>query len=319
MNAVEIARKALYKLAELGLPPTPENYDAQFRSIAGESPCASAATPVVDDSARRLGMLRTLLQVMTSANADLHQDLTRFAAESSLLLQEVESKRDPESIGELFSAMTSSSSWLLGEVDQMRKELERTREQLDAMSSELREAQHLAISDPLTGLPNRRGIDSTLNREISRARRHKVPLCLSVLDLDHFKQINDSHGHVIGDMALIHVAHTLKGSLRDVDLLARFGGEEFMVIMPDTALMGAEFGVNRLLQYLLARPLIVDQLEIPLCFSAGVAQWTFDESVLQLIARTDKALYAAKAAGRSRVAVAPAGDEAVSVTQQHKG
>lgn len=318
MNAVEIARKALYKLAELGLPPTPENYDAQFRSIAGEPPTSSPVNPVADDTARRLGMLRTLLQVMTSANADLHQDLVRFAAESNVLLQEVEAKRDPESIDELFSAMTSSSSWLLGEVDQMRKELERTREQLDAMSSELREAQHLAISDPLTGLPNRRGIDATLQREISRARRHKVSLCLTVLDLDHFKKINDSYGHVIGDMALIHVAETLKSSLRDVDLLARFGGEEFMVIMPDTALMGAEFGVNRLLQHLQSRPLVVDKLKIPLCFSAGVAQWTFDENALQLIARADKALYAAKAAGRARVAVAPSGDEVVSVTQQHK-
>ncbi|HZP87803.1 MAG TPA: GGDEF domain-containing protein [Burkholderiales bacterium] len=320
MTPVEIARKALHKLAELGLPPTPENYNAQYRITCG-MPLGQtgSSTPLADDAERRFAMLRALLQVMTSANADLHADLTRFTDESSNLLKKVEADPGEESIENLFKAMTASSSWLLNEVDQMRSELERTREQLDSITNELQVAQHLAISDALTGLPNRRGFDSTLSREISRARRHKTPLCLAILDLDHFKRINDQFGHVTGDMVLVHFAQTMKSAGRDVDLLARFGGEEFVLLMPDTPLIGAEFGVNRLLRCLEDQPLITQAATIQVRFSAGIAQWGLDETAENLLVRADGALYAAKAAGRGRVAVAASDtDSAADVTQRHK-
>jgi len=256
--------------------------------------------------------------VMTSANADLHADLTRFTSESSALLERAEVESDPDALNEVFKAMTVSSSWLMNEVAQMRGELERTRSQLDSMQSQLQKAEHLAVSDPLTSLPNRRGMDAVLAREVSRARRHKVPMCLALLDIDHFKRINDEHGHAAGDRALVHFAQVVRQKIRDVDILGRFGGEEFLLLMPDTPLIGAEFGVNRLLGAMQNAPLQLPQATLIVRFSAGVAQWRMDEDPEALIARADAAMYAAKSAGRGRVAVAPTDEDAPAVTRAHR-
>ncbi len=317
MSTADIARRALHRLAELGLPPTPENYEKQYRSVANlPDRIPNGLHPGADPTA--LQMIRALLQVMTSANADLHADLTRFTSESTALLEQAEAESDPETLNDVFKAMTVSSSWLLDEVEQMRSELERTRSELDTMQSQLQKAEHLAVSDPLTSLPNRRGLEAVLAREVSRARRHKVPLSLALLDIDHFKRINDQHGHAGGDKALIHFAHTVRARIRDVDILGRFGGEEFLLLMPDTPVIGAEFGVNRLLGEMRKLPLQLPEAALTVVFSAGVAQWHGDESVEALIARADAAMYAAKSAGRGRVAVAASTYEAPAVTAGHR-
>jgi diguanylate cyclase len=311
MTPVEIARQALHRLAELGLPPTPENYAAQYREIGGLPPPALPAQPVLaasppaaPSSPQTLEIVRTLLQVMGSANNGLHADLTRFSDESSSLLAQLDASADPRATQELFRAMTASSSWLLGQVDNTRKELERTRAQIDGLQTELERAQALAVSDPLTGLPNRRALDVALAREIARARRHKTPLCVAVLDIDHFKRINDAHGHAVGDRALQHLASVLKTAVRETDVLARFGGEEFVLVMPDTPLVGAEFTMNRLLRTMQRSPLSHAGKEVPVAFSAGLAEWQLDEGAELIVKRADEAMYRAKAAGRGQVMVA---------------
>jgi diguanylate cyclase len=321
MTPVDIARQALRRLAELSLPPTPENYEKEYRGIAGlpprqpeapvqaPPPPASDATPAAAPAAAThdpdtLEMVRALLQVMTNANAGLHADLSRFTDESSSLLARVEGTQDPRAIQEMFKAMTASSTWLLSQVDTARVELETTREQLKHVHSELERAQAQAISDPLTGLPNRRALDGVLAREIARARRHKTALCVAVLDVDHFKRINDTHGHDIGDRALQHLAHTLKAAVRETDVLARLGGEEFVLVLPDTPLVGAEFTMNRLLRTSQGTPLAVESAQIIVAFSAGLALWQPNEAAEEIVKRADQAMYRAKAAGRGQVMVA---------------
>jgi diguanylate cyclase len=303
MTPVEIARQALGRLTQLGLPPTPENYEKEYRAIAGLPP-RPAAPSSVSSSPETLDMVRALLQAMTNANTELHADLTRFSDESSSLLAQVQGSTDPTSVAELFQAMTASSSWLLSQVDSARTELDSTREQLNQMHAELERAQQLAVSDPLTGLPNRRALDSVLAREIARARRHRTELCIAVLDVDHFKRINDAHGHDVGDLALKHLADTIKGAVREVDVLARLGGEEFVLVLPDTPLVGAEFTMNRLLRTTQGAPLALDSKQITVAFSAGLAQWHAEEGVEAIIKRADQAMYRAKAAGRGMVMVA---------------
>jgi len=318
MSTADIARRALHRLIELGLPPTPENYEKQYRSFANlPERVPNGLQPGADPTA--LQMIRALLQVMTSANADLHADLTRFTSESSALLERAEEESDPNALNDVFKAMTVSSSWLMNEVEQMRSELERTRSELDNMQSQLQKAEHLAVSDPLTGLPNRRGLEAVLAREVSRARRHKLPMSLALLDIDHFKRVNDEHGHAAGDRALVHFAQVLRQKIRDVDILGRFGGEEFLLLMPDTPLIGAEFGVNRLLGAIKNAPLQLPHVTLTLRFSAGVAQWRTDEDPAALVARADAAMYAAKSAGRGRVAVAASEEDTVAaVTTAHR-
>jgi diguanylate cyclase len=316
MTPVEIARQALRRLAELGLPPTPEHYEREYRQIGGLPPAAPRSAPAQAEAADRpaqpaskpdtLDMVRALLQVMTSANIGLHADLTRFTDESTTLLEKIEVSQDAQAVEELFRAMTASSSWLLAQVDNTRGELERTREQLDLVHAELECAQHLAVSDPLTDLPNRRALDGVLSREIARARRHKTNLCLAMLDIDHFKRINDTHGHAVGDRALVHLAIVIKAAVRETDVLVRFGGEEFVLVLPDTPLVGAEFTLNRLLRTTQGTPLALEGRSIVVAFSAGLAEWQGDEGAEDILRRADAAMYRAKSAGRRQVMVAEA-------------
>jgi diguanylate cyclase (GGDEF)-like protein len=148
-----------------------------------------------------------------------------------------------------------------------------------------------ARTDDLTGLLNRRAWDEELGREIARADRDGGPLCVAVVDLDRFKQYNDTHGHQAGDRFLKQMSSSWSESLRAGDILARYGGEEFALALPNTDLEAAQQMLERL----------SDQLPEDQTCSAGVCLWSGAESAEKLTARADTALYAAKAAGRARV------------------
>lgn len=182
------------------------------------------------------------------------------------------------------------------------------------------ELAYLATTDPLTGLANRRRLDSDLVREISRAGRGGEPLAVAMVDLDHFKAYNDEHGHLEGDLLLASFGGYLAAQVRAMDAVGRYGGEEFLLLLPNTTAEEAGAVAGRLLRAWRA--------DSPATFSAGVAQWEADESPEDLVARADRALYDAKAAGRDQVSVAaesgrstvgrPSGDDgAARVVQLH--
>ncbi|MBA3865062.1 MAG: GGDEF domain-containing protein [Solirubrobacterales bacterium] len=169
------------------------------------------------------------------------------------------------------------------DVTELRR-IEAEREEL------LEEVESLARSDALTGLPNRRALDEQMPREMARARRSQSPLCLAIVDIDHFKLYNDSQGHLAGDVALRECAVAWDSVLRGEDTIVRFGGEEFVVVIPDCIEQAAEI-VERLRE---ATP------QGQTC-SAGLACWDFTETIDELIGRADAALYEAKAGGRDRL------------------
>jgi diguanylate cyclase (GGDEF)-like protein len=165
----------------------------------------------------------------------------------------------------------------------------------------------LSTTDRLTGLLNRGAFDERLVEETSRARRHGHPFAIAIVDIDRFKDFNDSHGHLAGDAALAAVADTLRHSLRQSDLVARYGGEEFVMILPETRAQDAVPRVEAIREACAARPLSVPEGSAGVTVSIGLAGWPADgEEPDQVLAEADRRLYAAKQAGRNRLVGPPA-------------
>ncbi len=166
----------------------------------------------------------------------------------------------------------------------------------------LKEIQWLAITDPLTGLYNRRGLFELAEREVERYRRFGRPFCVYMLDIDLFKQINDTYGHAAGDQVLVGLANRLKQRIRDVDIIGRYGGEEIVVVLPETQLPQALRAAERARNHIQQNPISTDRGEIPVTVSIGVAEIDTQVSDLAaLVDQADSAMYAAKQAGRNRV------------------
>lgn len=169
----------------------------------------------------------------------------------------------------------------------------------------VRELRHLSMTDGLTGLYNARQFLEQLRRELVRAGRYKHPVSLIVLDLDHFKQVNDRFGHREGDRVLRHVGNALRQTTREPDTAYRCGGEEFAVIVPETPLEGAVPLAQRILKTTVCQvngPNGSTPMEVTA--SLGIAQWREGENARSLMHRADMAMYAAKDGGRNRIATA---------------
>jgi len=171
-----------------------------------------------------------------------------------------------------------------------------------AMEARLME---LATADPLTGVANRRHFLEKAEAEVQRAARYGHPLSLALMDLDHFKKVNDTHGHHVGDEALQHFCRVLGSMLRDVDLVGRIGGEEFAVLLPETDLAQASRAAERMRAALEASPVPAESGPLPLTLSAGVATYGPGAGTIDaLLQKADAAMYQAKSAGRNQVATA---------------
>jgi diguanylate cyclase (GGDEF)-like protein len=158
-----------------------------------------------------------------------------------------------------------------------------------------------ARRDSLTGLPNRFVFEERIGSMVEQARRHGHPLTMAALDLDHFKAVNDTMGHLMGDQVLKQVAEVLKNEVRLTDMLVRMGGDEFLLVLPDTNMSDARFLAERLCQ-------AVAQLDIvtnvgKLAISIGLSEWRPDRTIAAWMEQTDDILYQAKANGRAQVAI----------------
>lgn len=179
------------------------------------------------------------------------------------------------------------------------------RKESETLRSKLARAQSRAASDTLTGLPNRLAYGERLALERAQMIRAGTPLALAVLDLDRFKSINDTWGHQAGDRVLRHVARELRKQIRAQDFLARFGGEEFVMLLPGTDRRGALALADVLRRHIADCRFKFRDQRVPITISCGVTELTSDEPVSQAFARADAALYAAKESGRNRCAASP--------------
>lgn len=169
------------------------------------------------------------------------------------------------------------------------------------LTNQLEHISEVAHEDYLTGTLNRRGMDEALEREFSRSDRYNVPLSIAMMDIDHFKRLNDTLGHATGDQALAHLARVMKQTLRTTDVIARYGGEEFIIILPGTAQAEGIHIVTRAQRELTKNFFMHNNERVLITFSAGVAERLPGEEINSVIPRADLALYKAKHSGRNRV------------------
>jgi len=193
-----------------------------------------------------------------------------------------------EKIEEQFDSLQENEKILQEKVKQRTKELEQKNKELET----------LAITDSLTSLFNRRKLDEKLRNELLRAQRIKNDFSVVMLDIDHFKRVNDTYGHQVGDMVLVELAKLLKEVTREIDIVGRWGGEEFLIICPGTDLKGL-IKLADSLQEIIQRHAFPTVKEITA--SLGITVYNYDDDINSIVSRVDKALYKAKVNGRNRV------------------
>ncbi len=201
----------------------------------------------------------------------------------------------------LIAAILPTISSLASQLNSMRMRLQ---SQKNELAQALTRIQILATRDELTGLFNRRHMMEVLTqhqKRLIRSGHHRF--CLALLDIDHFKRINDTHGHGVGDEVLREFAATLQRALRDTDVLARWGGEEFLLLINDTSPELANIGLERARDMLASAPLLAHMPDLRVTFSAGLTGYDDVEELSTCIERADQALYRAKAEGRNRTVI----------------
>ncbi len=302
-SPADIARMALKRLAELGLSPTPENYTRFYQDIAGVSQVVSAGASQQADG----DLVASVHEVVagaaeaTGSLADLIRDHNQDFQSSLCGLRHTDEKAD---IMRILGSIISTASSMHETVEDSHSSLSQLRGTLEQMQEDMAASRHALERDPLTGTQNRQGLDFLLAKEVTRAHRHQNKLTLALLDLDDFKLVNDRFGHTVGDKVLIHVTNITKAVLRTSDTLVRYGGEEFLILLPETDVNGAKFLMERLRQVFRNNPVMHEGRRIDVSFSAGIAQLAAEENGHALILRADQAMYAAKASGRNAIIVA---------------
>ncbi len=198
---------------------------------------------------------------------------------------------------------------LLDDFEKLASELKKTKRALEIKEVELKavlaQAHELTNTDVLTLLPNRRKIIVDLQEEVIRSNRYDTPLSISLMDIDHFKNVNDTYGHITGDEVLRTLAAQLREQIRHPDTIGRYGGEEFLIVLPNSELKAAAEQASRLCQRVRAMQVGSNGQTLSVTISIGVAQYRIGrENWEQFLNRADAALYKAKDAGRDRWAVA---------------
>ncbi|MGZ0020086.1 diguanylate cyclase [Nitrosomonas sp. wSCUT-2] len=185
-----------------------------------------------------------------------------------------------------------------------QSEMNAAQNQINLLEAQLQEMNEQVQEDHLTGALNRRGFDNAFRREVNYLSHTQGLLCFALLDIDNFKQLNDTHGHQVGDDALIYLVEAVKETLRREDVISRYGGEEFAILLPNTSLKEAISTIARIKRYLTKKFFLHGNNRLLITFSAGVAQYQPGESQDNVFKRADEALYRAKSNGKNQIVAA---------------
>lgn len=302
LTPVQIARIALVRLSEKGVPPSPDNYRRFYNEVAGitedNAPASESsqnaiatASMVVDDVTETTN---SLLEALSGHNQGLQTSIEGLRAQSP-----------GQSLVSLVNEILHTAVAMHQSVDASNGELRLMRDSLREIRQELAQNRPAPEHDTLTGARSRFALDGILRHSISRTRRYQGMLSIGIFDLDNFHHINDQFGAAIGDRLLAHIGEVTRASLRESDIFVRYGGEEFMIVMPETEAHGAQFVLDRLRLILQKTPLVYNGQRLFSTFSAGVAELCDEENHQELIERAYTTMQSAKTAGRNQVQISP--------------
>jgi len=329
-QAAEFLRLTLAFMGRYGIAPNPVNYSLCYDSVSGHNPGLREALDrrlaggqfddsaarelyrrfIWDDDKRRLETLRAELRTLVTetitgvsqAKTDAERSADSLAAKSANLkrgpsLEEMRQILD-DAVGET-RAMARNGELLKNMLNDTRLEVERLRDELELTRQQV-------ITDALTGLKNRRAFEVAVQTACEHANKTESPLTLLLVDIDNFKDVNDTYGHLVGDKVIRYVGSLMSANVKGKDTVARMGGEEFAVLLPDTPLANAE-RVSETLRAAIERSRVkrADTGEAVgrVTVSIGVTTYCQGDTFDEFVGRADKALYASKAAGRNRVSV----------------
>lgn len=279
--------------------------EAQLREVIFKQ---SALKLSLDQSKNALkDMLATFidrLSTMSSSTGNYYERINSYT-------QELNKTNDLPKLNSILQLVMQDTRSIQTDIQRSRDELLLSRQQvneyqkkLQQLEQELESVSQLVREDQLTATLNRRGLEDAFQIEVAKAQRNQTPICLAVLDVDNFKQLNDALGHQVGDQVLVHLARMIRISIRPSDIIARYGGEEFVILLPNLGLEEA-LEVMRRVQRQMTKSFFLHQNQrVLVTFSAGVALRQENETREALIERADRALYEAKRAGKNRVMAA---------------
>lgn len=185
-------------------------------------------------------------------------------------------------------------------MSELMREIDRLKDELDSAHKKVSLLENIAEEDPLVPILNRRGFMKEVERTISYAKRYKTPATILYIDVNFFKQINDTHGHKVGDMALLHITNFLIKNIRQSDVAGRIGGDEFAIILQNADKAGAEIKAGQLIENLKNAPCVHEDLNIPMQISIGAAELNPDDTPEAVLDRADREMYEKRHKARTR-------------------
>jgi diguanylate cyclase len=244
------------------------------------------------------------IETLSDSTGEYHDKIEQYSAKMN-------QTEDITELNQLLVEIMAETKKVQTRIQDSRNDFLEARVEVDAAHGKIQQLEYelvqmgeKVLEDHLTGILNRRGLDSAFARESSRAERLQKPLSLAILDIDNFKLLNDTHGHKVGDDVLVYLVKAIQETMRPDDIVTRFGGEEFVILLPDTSSEQAELVVTRVRRNLTKRLFLHENKRLLITFSAGVAQWRSGELQENVVVRADDALYRAKKNGKNQVVVA---------------